>query len=716
MKIPSTFPSRINFFLGAITIGLISGLQGVSEIIPSQSRAETSVPQGINASDWTGILAAHDSAQRRIESQGDGFFYATRNARQQWRVRFDERGFMIRPDAGGWEWGLELHRYGYGVDGDTSAPKKISATAENDQLVYHRDDNLSEWYINRSEGLLHGWTLAKRPYGNANDKPLELILAVRGSLQPQLEREGAVVFNDAKGRKVLNYSELKAWDADGQLLPVHFVISNRNLIVRVDDRAARYPVTIDPIAQQAYLKASNTDTNDQFGFSVAVSGSTVVVGAYTEDSNATGVNGNQSDNSASDSGAAYVFARINGVWIQQAYLKASNTDASDHFGFSVAISKNTIVVGANAEDSDATGVNGNQHNHASDTGAAYVFVRNATGVWTQQAYLKASNTGNFDAFGESVAIWGDTIVIGAHGEDSDAIGINGNQNNNNLDDSGAAYVFVRNAVGQWSQEAYLKASNTGVEDAFGYSVAISADTVVIGAIMENSNATGVNGNQNNDNIPWSGAAYVFIRINGVWTQQAYLKASNTGTQDYFGNSVAISGNTIVVGAFGEKSAATGVNGNELDNNALWSGAAYVFERTNGTWAQQAYLKASNTEENDYFGCSVAVAGNTIVVGAYNESSSAIGVNGNQNNNNAGGSGAVYVFGKSNTPTTSPWLQQAYLKASNTGQGDNFGISVAISGSIIVVGAHGESSNATGVNGNQNNNSADQSGATYVFGL
>ena len=144
----------------------------------------------------------------------------------------------------------------------------------------------------------------------------------------------------------------------------------------VDERGAHYPITIDPIAQQAYLKASNTGASDFFGASVAISGNTVVVGAYGEDSAATGVNGNQADNSAIDSGAAYVFVRSGSTWTQQAYLKASNTGASDFFGASVAISGDTVVVGAYDEDSAATGVNGNQaNNSAVDSGAAYVFVR-----------------------------------------------------------------------------------------------------------------------------------------------------------------------------------------------------------------------------------------------------------------------------------------------------------------------------------------------------
>ena len=148
-----------------------------------------------------------------------------------------------------------------------------------------------------------------------------------------------------------------------------------------------------PIAQQAYLKASNTGAGDQFGYSVAVSGDTMVIAAPREASSATGVNGNQSDNTGYDSGAAYVFVRNGTKWTQQAYLKASNTGAGDYFGTSAAVSGDTVVVGANLEASNATGVNGDESdNTAYDSGAAYIFVRSETN-WSQQAYLKASNTG-----------------------------------------------------------------------------------------------------------------------------------------------------------------------------------------------------------------------------------------------------------------------------------------------------------------------------------
>ena len=410
----------------------------------------------------------------------------------------------------------------------------------------------------------------------------------------------------------------------------------------VPDSGAAYVFVLGGLTwQQAYLKASNTGRYDRFGNDVAISGDTIVVGASDENSSSAGVGGDQSDESAPDSGAAYVFVRSGFTWSQQAYLKASNAESSDLFG-SVAISGDTVIVGAPYEGSSATGVNGDQSNNSAPrSGAAYVFVRSG-GTWSQEAYLKASNTESGDEFGTSVAISGDTVVIGARDEDSSSTGVGGDQSDNGAQQSGAAYVFVRSGS-TWTQEAYLKASNTGAGDHFGHSVAISGETIVVGAPFEESSATGVDGDQSDNSAEVSGAAYVFVRSGSIWSQRAYLKASNTERDDGFGISVAISGDRIVVSAPWERSSATGVDGDQSDNSAEASGAAYVFVRSGSTWAQEAYLKAYNAEAYNEFGCAVAVSGETIAVGAPEECSSATGVGGDQSDNGAPGSGAVYVF-------------------------------------------------------------------------
>jgi len=655
-----------------------------------------SLPHGLTVVDWTQIRAEYERHRHGMFPDGGGF--KARSFEQQWLARFDGRGFLVEPDEGDWRWGLEL----VGVEG------KARVSTDVNRVTYRWSADLDEWFVNDTRGLEHGFTLRA---------PREIRLTVRGGLQPRAAGAG-VEFADSSGTARIKYSGLAAWDAAGRTLPAQMEVEGSLVTLKVNDRGARYPVTIDPIVQQAYLKASNTEADERFGESVSVSGDTVVVGAYLEDGGTVGVNGNQTDNSAPDSGAAYVFVRAGSTWTQQAYLKASNTGSVDLFGASVAISGDTIVVGAGREDSNATGVNGDQaNNNALGSGAAYVFVRNG-GTWSQQAYLKASNTGGGDPlsffelgdhFGSSVAVSGDTIVVGALAEQSSATGVNGNQTDNSAPDSGAAYVFVR-AGSTWTQQAYLKASNTGTADWFGWSVAISGDAVVVSALQEDSNARGVNGNQTDNSATDSGAAYVFVRSGNAWTQQAYLKASNAEASDWLGWSVAIFGDTIVVGAHGEDSGAAGVNGSQADNSVPDAGAAYVFVRSGAAWTQQAYLKASNTGSGDSFGRSVAVSGDMIVIGAWLESSAATGVNGNQSNNGVVASGAAYVFVRSG----GIWTLQAYVKASNTDAGDLFGRNVAVSGNTVVVAAWNEASAATGVNGNQADNSAMYSGAAYVF--
>jgi hypothetical protein len=275
-------------------------------------------------------------------------------------------------------------------------------------------------------------------------------------------------------------------------------------------------------------------------------------------------------------------------------------------------------------------------------------------------------------------------------------------------------------------QAYVKASNTGAADDFGFTVALSSDgnTLAVGAPGEASARTGVTAGIVDETTagnaaPGAGAVYVYTRSGATWTQQAYIKASNPGAGDQFGTSVALKsdGNTLVVGAPGEASAATVIGGNQADNTAANAGAVYVFTRdvVTSVWSQQAYVKASNTGALDLFGFSVALSGdsNTLAVGAIGESSAAVGIGGNQTDNTAAEAGAVYFFTRD---LVGVWSQQAYVKASNTGAGDHFGTSAALSndGTTLAVGATGEDSSATGIGGNQADNSAAGAGAVYVF--
>jgi hypothetical protein len=437
-----------------------------------------------------------------------------------------------------------------------------------------------------------------------------------------------------------------------------------------------------------------------------------------------------------------VVAQGPGIPKQVAYIKASNPGMFDHFGEggaldghignAVAVSGdgNTIAVGAQHESSSARGVNGNQNNDdAYNSGAVYVFTRNG-GSWTQQAYVKASNAGNGDHFGNAVALSadGNTLAVGAFWESSAATGVNGNQDNNSIPQAGAAYVFTRRG-GTWTQQAYIKASNTGNAgegdlpgegDQFGFSVALSDDgnTLAVGAPSEDSSASGINGNQKDESALTAGAVYVYTRSGTAWTQQAYVKSEATPMAtagDQFGYSVALNadGNTLAVGVYDEGGSGRSANA-PIDAMRNGSGAVYVLVRKGTTWMREGYLKTWNSEGGDSWGVSVALSGdgNTLAAGAQNEDSAAQGINGNQKDESGEEAGAVYLFARSGAM----WAQQAYMKGSNTQAYDEFGGSVALSrdGRTLAVGARGEDSGATGVNGNQADNSVDESGAVYVF--
>jgi len=290
------------------------------------------------------------------------------------------------------------------------------------------------------------------------------------------------------------------------------------------------------------------------------------------------IDGDGSSEVGQGGGAAYVVVRdASGEWTEQAYLKASNAESQDTFGIGVDIDGDTIVVGASGERSVVVG--DETDNMAINVGAAYVFVRSGA-TWTQQAYLKASNAGDRDMFGTRVGVSGDTVVVGAWGERSAAQTIDGDGMDDTAERAGAAYVFVRDASGSWTQQAYLKAANAEAQDAFGFDVAIEDDTIVVGAWLEDSSTQTPDADPMDNMAENSGAGYVFVRdASGVWTQQAYLKASNPEESDFFGFGVAIDGDLLGFGAFFEASGFGTIDMNQGDNSAPGAGAVYVIERS-----------------------------------------------------------------------------------------------------------------------------------------
>lgn len=338
------------------------------------------------------------------------------------------------------------------------------------------------------------------------------------------------------------------------------------------------------------------------------------------------------------SGAVYVFSPHSGYpRNRRSTVKASNAEENDWFGVSTSLSADgsVLAVGAHAEDSAATGVNGDKSNNdASGAGAVYVYARDNADVWTPEAYIKASNTDAGDRFGIRIALSydGTTLAVGAGGEDSAAIGVNGDETDNTAPDKGAVYIFTRHSGGVWTQQAYLKASGTGTDfGVFGASVAISqdGDTLAVGGFHDGSEAV-----------------YVFTRYGGnTWAQQAVAKASQPDASDFFGlYSIDLSndGTTLAVGAHYEDSAATGVNGDQSNNDAPESGAVHVFVRDNaGSWTLEAYVKGTISEAGHRFGryVSLSADGSTLSVGS---------------------SGGFYVFTRD---SNAAWSQSDYLTSS-----------------------------------------------------
>ena len=320
-------------------------------------------------------------------------------------------------------------------------------------------------------------------------------------------------------------------------------------------------------SKQAKLTAADGAANDYFGTSVAISGETVVVGAPDDN-----VGANE------DQGSAYVFVRSGITWSQQTKLTAADGAYSDNFGSSAAIEGDTAVVGA---DNDSVGAGFRQ-------GSTYVFVRSAT-AWSQQQRLTATDGLEGDQFGYTVAVSGETVVVGAPSDDAGVwVG----------SDEGSAYVFVRSGTA-WSQQRKLTAAaDAEAGDGFGESVAVSGETAVVGALGDNigDDVVGLKVNQ--------GSAYVFVRSGTAWSRQAQLVAADGATGDWFGSSVAVGGDTAVVGAVDDN---IGANPDQ--------GSACVFVRSGTAWSQQAKLTAADGAAGDWFGCSVAISGDTAVVGA-----------------------------------------------------------------------------------------------------
>ena len=643
----SFFVSVVLFSLFCVVqLGCMTALAAVPELSPDQERQ-------LSQKSWTGIFQHIEDDLYRIkpDQNRQGAFTAY-NQRQACRAGFTDLGLELGPEGSSRPFSLHLKGIGHGDQIRLPALNRIIRSKEHTtRIIYQRQNGVTEWYSNRPEGVEQGF-IVRKPLADHQSGPLQVHLAIRQPWQIEVA-DNQLRFRH--GRDLLSYNKLKAWDSRGISLPARMErIDDHTLTLVVEDRKAIYPLYIDPVIQFKKLVA---DAGTYFGYSVAISGDTVAVMTFSKQSMP---------------GISFVK-----VWV---YIFERNLGGKEKWGLvtkfmtddpqtelftanhSIAISGDTIVLGAGNEFIEKNGT------QTAGAGAAYVFQRDLGGVnnWGQVVRLTAIDFSENDRFGYSVGIDGDTIVVGAKSDDID------------MDvDAGSAYVFQRNPGGKrWRQVKHLIADDESGGDFFGTSIAISGDTIVVGAERDN---VGLTAN--------CGSAYIFYRDRGgldSWGQIKKLIAGDKSHDDNFGNAVAISGDTIVVGA-------------KMDDIGLTAncGSAYVFQRNQygvDAWGEVKKLIVADKSHDDNFGNAVAISGDTIVVGAKMDD---IGLTAN--------CGSAYIFQRDLGGPDS-WVLGKKLFVSDKFSNDNFGNSVAISKSTVVIGVPFDDDNR------------ENSGSAYLFEL
>ena len=419
--------------------------------------------------------------------------------------------------------------------------------------------------------------------------------------------------------------------------------------------------------------ASDRDSPDLFGYSIAIEGNYAVIGAYQQKLDASGLN------SLTNSGAAYIFQKDgSGNWSQVQKIVASDRGTSDRFGRSVSISNDFLIVGAYQEDEDASG-----NNPLNGAGSAYVFKRDVAGTWNEVQKIVASDRGAGDRFGQAVSIDGDYLIVGANLEDEDATA------SNTLSSSGSAYIFEKDGSDNWSEVQKITASDRQANDQFGWSLSISGSYAVVGAYFEDDDVNGANTLNN------SGSAYIFERDgSGNWIQVDKVVASARADNDQFGYSVSILGNFIAIGSIGDDE-------DENETNTFNdAGSVYVYIRDgSGNWNHEAKVVTTDRAEFDAFGRSVSLSGNYLAVGADEEDED---TNGSNTLSNAG---SAYLFSRNSSGN---WSQNQKLSASDRAVDDVFGWSVALDNENLVVGAYLEDEDVSG------SSTLASAGSVYFF--
>lgn len=550
------------------------------------------------------LLAAMDVEQYAVDRVGEGA--SAGNPANRLRMNFCGKGLRLESAIADESWGSEwsLESFGYGEQQIPAQEGKLWASGARVEIL-RAEQGITEWFENRVNGMEHGFTLTSAPQGRANGTPLRLVIGIAGDLKARTDGELDLVLMDRDGMDVLRYENLKVWDADGKILSAVMRMGKADMLwIEVNDDGASYPVTIDPtFISETKLLAPDGDAGDSFGWEVAIDGNTAVIGAYRDDVGTTVNQGSvyvftgsgtdwtfqqkltSSDGTEGDDfgtavsiqgdtilvgasikrigdntqqGKAYVFTRSGTVWTEQQGLLAGDGGIRDHFGSSVSLDGDYAVIGAKTDVLK---------------GSAYIFMRSGD-TWTQQQKIFPADGTDSDDFGESVAISGSTVVIGASG----AL-------NSSIIDRGAAYIYERNG-GFWSLQRKLSLPVKG--SGFGADVSISGETVVVFKRRV---------------LP----AYVFVRNGTTWTEQQQLSPV-----DEFGRVVGSA--SKLSGAISGDTVAFGFDQGNVGNNP-GQDSVFIFERSGPTWTQSQRLIATDGLDGDSLGWSVAISGRAVISGA-----------------------------------------------------------------------------------------------------
>lgn len=655
----------MKLLLQSLFILLLLSMQPLSA---SQSPEAGNMPKGL----WQAFSEARHVVEENKDAQ-DGYAYRAYNPKNSYSIRYGEQGLKLSKA----DWTFAMTLKAYGQEQNLKPVQKASLSTEGNKVTYERG-SVSEWYVNNSGGLEQGFTL-KQPEGYEPRKRLILTLDFSGDLSPKWKNDGQSIAFYKGSQLAFDYEKLKAFDANGKTLAANMVLVENKLQILVDAKDAQWPVTVDPVfASEQKVVASLPDAaaGDQFGYSVAMDGNTAIIGAPYD------------DDGGADVGSTYVFIYLGSGWISQGKLQPAVVTGVQRFGSSVAVSGDTVIVGAPFSDIGFT-----------NKGTAYVFTRSGSS-WSQAAILTASNPAANINFGTSVAVSGNSAVVGGPGlnvgyffenggtwaDMSETVYFTNGEAGSNFGKSVAmsgsrALVGAPNSASGGSHRGLvhalehdgsnwipvggaLSASDAADYDLFGTSVALDSDTALIGAPgLANGNA-----------------AYVFFDSTGGWTQTQILTATGgSATGDNFGYSVALNLPFAVIGAWGDS------------DDGPQSGSAYVFEsQLIVGLTQVAKLTASDAAIEDYFGEAVAIAGDTVLVGARGD------------DDGGSYSGSVYTFEKPIAGWADGHESDKLVAVTPTSALAWFGTSVAIDKDTALIGAPGDQVNGI------------RPGSAYVF--